>query len=150
MENEFKDKFYYLVTGRTPLTYTIPSRHTRRYPLMYFDKEKGYQRELRYATNQKSPFKDEQVGEATLQHIIFENGTLLVRASQPNLQKFLDVHPHKGVVFQEHKPQEVAEDQFDDLELEIAALNIAYEMDIEQSEAILRVCLLYTSPSPRD
>jgi len=139
MENEFKDKFYYLMTGRTPLTYTIPSKHTRRYPLMYFDKEKGYQRELRYATNMQSPFKDEQKGDATLKHIVFENGTLTVRANQQNLQKFLELHPHNGVIFKEHKPQEIAEDQYEDLETEIAAMNIAYEMDIEQAEAILRV-----------
>ena len=43
-----------------PLTWTIPSKHTQRYPLVWFDKEKGYERELRYATNQKSIFVDEQ------------------------------------------------------------------------------------------
>ncbi len=36
------------------------------------------QRELRYATNQNSPFVDEQKGEATLGHIMFKNGTLTV------------------------------------------------------------------------
>lgn len=140
MENtEFKDKLYYLVTGRTPLTYTIPSKHTRRYPLMWFDPEKGYQRELRYATNQQSPFRDEQKGEATLRHIVFENGSLYVKKEQQNLQKFLELHPHNGIIFKEHKPEVIAEDQFDDLEMEIAAMNIAYDMDIDQAEAILRV-----------
>jgi len=139
MENEFKDRFYFLMTGRTPLTYTIPSKHTRRYPLMHFDEEKGYQRELRYATNMQSPFKDEQKGEATLRHIVFENGSLIVKANQQNLQKFLELHPQNGVVFAEHKPEVIAEDQFDALEMEVAAMNIAYEMDIEQAEAILRV-----------
>ncbi len=136
---EYKDRFYYLSTGRTPLTYTIPSKHTSRYPLMWFDEEKGYQRELRYATNMKSPFKDEQVGEATLKHIVFENGTLLVKKNQRNLQEFLMYHPHNGSIFVEHKPQQIAERQYEDLETEVAAMNIAYEMDIEQAEAILRV-----------
>ena len=59
---EYKDRHYYLTDNKEPLTYTIPSKHTRRYPLVWFDKEKGYERELRYATNQKSIFVDEQVG----------------------------------------------------------------------------------------
>ena len=106
---------------------------------MWFDEEKGYQRELRYATNMKSPFKDEQVGEATLKHIVFENGSLLVKKNERNLQEFLMYHPHNGSTFVEHKPQEIAENQFESLETEVAAMNIAYEMDVEQAEAILRV-----------
>ncbi len=57
---EYKDKNYYLLGNKTPLTYTIPSRHSRRYPLVWFDPDLGYERELRYATNQKSVFVDEQ------------------------------------------------------------------------------------------
>ena len=72
---EVKDRFYYLTGNKNPLTFTIPSRHSRRYPLLWFDEEKGYNRELRYATNQRSPFVDEQDGQATLKHIIFTNGT---------------------------------------------------------------------------
>ena len=49
----------------------LPVRHTSKYPLLWFDENDGYNRELRYATNQKSPFVDEQSGVATLQHIFF-------------------------------------------------------------------------------
>jgi len=69
---EYKDRTYYLTSGKEPLTFTIPARHTRRYPLVWFDPEKGYERELRYATNQKSIFVDEQEGPATLKHVVFE------------------------------------------------------------------------------
>jgi len=51
---EIKDRNYYLIGNKEPLTYTIPSRHTERYPLVWFDEEKGYERELRYATNQRA------------------------------------------------------------------------------------------------
>jgi hypothetical protein len=51
---EFKDRTYYIATGKSPLVYTIPSRHSQRKPLLYFDKDLGYARELRYATNQNS------------------------------------------------------------------------------------------------
>jgi hypothetical protein len=48
-------------------------------------------------------------------------------------------HPHNNLVFKEHDHVVEAEDQFDYLELEIAAMNMAYEMDIDKAEAILRV-----------
>ena len=136
---EYKDRNYYLVGNKTPLTYTIPSRHSKRYPLVWFDPEQGYEREMRYATNMKSIFVDEQKGAATLKHVMFNTGHLFVPKEKRNLQEFLDKHPHKGVIFQEFDPIIEAEDQFEDLQYEIQAMNMAYEMDIEQAEAILRV-----------
>jgi hypothetical protein len=136
---EFKDRNYYLLGNKSPLTYTIPTRHSRRYPLVWFDENKGYERELRYATNQHSIFVDEQQGQVTLRHVIFDNGHLMVPKEKRNLQEFLEHHPHNGVVFKEFDPIVQAEDEFENLELEVAAMNIAYDMDIEQAEAILRV-----------
>ena len=75
---EIKDRNYYLTNGLSPLTFTLSSKHTRRFPLLYFDEEKGYNRELRYATNQKSVFVDEQDGMVTLEHIVFKDGVLHV------------------------------------------------------------------------
>ena len=66
---EIKDRIYYLKGNKTPLTLTIPSRHTKKHALLYFDEQSGKQREIRYATNQDSPLVDEQKGEATLGHI---------------------------------------------------------------------------------
>jgi hypothetical protein len=136
---EFKDRNYYLLGNKSPLTYTIPTRHSSRYPLVWFDEDKGYERELRYATNQNSIFVDEQKGQATLKHVIFDKGHLMVPKNKRNLQEFLERHPHNGVIFKEFDPIVQAEDEFEDLELEVAAMNIAYDMDIEQAEAILRV-----------
>ena len=55
---EIKDRYYHLLNERSPLTFRINSRHSMKKALMYFDEEKGYNRELRYATNMKSPFVD--------------------------------------------------------------------------------------------
>ena len=88
---EYKDRNYYLLGNKEPLTYTLPSKHSRRYPLVWFDSEKGYERELRYATNQKSIFVDEQQGQVTLQHIVFDKGHLMVPKEKRNLQEFLMV-----------------------------------------------------------
>jgi|EP01043_Picozoa_sp_COSAG02_P046912 hypothetical protein len=136
---EYKDRNYYLLDNRNPLTYTLPSKHTRKYPLVWFDPEKGYERELRYATNHQSIFVDEQKGQVTLNHVVFENGHMMVPKEKRSLQEFLDKHPHKGLVFGEHDAIEIATDQVEDLELEVLAMNAALQMDVDFMEAIMRV-----------
>ncbi len=136
---EYKDRNYYLLKNKMPLTHTLPSRHSARYPLVWFDKEKGYEREMRYASNHKSVFVDEQKGNVTLAHVVFEKGHLQVPKEKRNLQEFLTKHPHNGIIFTEFDAIVEAEDHFDWLELELAASNMAYEMDVDKAEAILRV-----------
>tara|TARA_R100000656_G_scaffold9781_1_gene10518 strand:- start:1342 stop:2151 length:810 start_codon:yes stop_codon:yes gene_type:complete len=137
---EIKDRNYYLIGGRSPLTFTLASKHTKRFPLLWFDKEKGYERELRYATNQKSPFVDEQEGTSTLAHLVFENGVLPVPKHKQSLQKLLSLyHPSLGRIYKELQPQKIAQDELVNIKLEIAAGQAALEMDVDQSEAILRV-----------
>ena len=53
------EKFYKLKRDTAPLTYMLASRNSARYPLLWFDEEKGINRPLRYARNQKSPFEDD-------------------------------------------------------------------------------------------
>ena len=136
---EYKDRTYYLLAKGNPLTYTIPSRHTQKYPLVWFDPEKGYERELRYATNQKSVFVDEQQGQVTLKHIVFDNGILNVSKEKRNLQEFLAKHPHNNLIFKEHDRVEEAKDEVEDLEIQVMAMNIALDMDVDFAEAIMRV-----------
>jgi len=137
---EVKDRVYLLAGEKTPLTLTIPSKHTRKHSLLYFDSEKQKQRELRYATNMSSPFVDEQDGEATLGHIMFRDGKLTVPANKVALQKLLSLyHPLKNKMYYEFNAVEIAKDELVDLELEIDALNAARSIDIDQAEAIMRV-----------
>jgi hypothetical protein len=137
---EFKDRTYLLIGEHNPLTYTVSSRHTYKYPLLWFDKESSQQRELRYATNQTSPFVDEQKGEATLGHIIFRNGTLTVSKEKVNLQKLLSIyHPLKNIKYKEFDPVVEAVDDLDEINIVIEALNAAKEIEIDLAEAILRV-----------
>jgi len=139
-EWEIKDRNYFLKGNKEPLTFTLKSRHTEKYPLLYFDPVKKEQRALRFATNQSSPFADEQKGEVTLKHIVFKDGTLSVPKEYQALQKLLSLyHPDKDKRYAEFKPQEIARDELVDLEIEILALNAAKNMELAQMEAIMRV-----------
>jgi len=139
-EWEIKDRIYYLSGTSTPLTLTIPGKHTRKHALLYFDKKTGRQKEIRYATNHDSPFKEEQDGEATMGHIMFRNGDLRVPKEQQNLQKLLSLyHPLRNRIYEEYDPVEEAYDDLELLDLQTDAAVFAREMDIDDAEAILRV-----------
>ena len=139
-EWEIKDRTYILKNGKSPITHRIYSRHTSRHPLFWFDEETGVQEEIRYATNQASPLKKYQKGEVTLGHVIFKDGVLTVPRQKQNLQKLLSIyHPLKDKMYYEFNPQQIAKDDLDVLDLQIDALNLAREMDIDFAEAILRV-----------
>jgi len=137
---EIKDRTYVLSQDKEPLTFTLGSKHTTRYPLLWFDPEKGAQRELRYATNQASPFVDEQKGEVTLGHIIFENGVLTVSKEKQNLQRLLSLyHPRIISVYNEFSKETIAIDELEEINSQLDAMNSAKSMDVDDAEAILRV-----------
>ena len=137
---EIKDRTYILKGDKEPLTFTIPSKHTRRHPLLWFDQKAGEQRELRYATNMNSPFVDEQKGEVTMGHITFRDGSLHVASKDVALQKLLSLyHPMKDRKYVEYIPKQIASDELVDLEYELEALLAARTMDVDQAEAIVRV-----------
>lgn len=136
---EIRDRVYVLRNNKSPLTLTIPSKHTRKHSLLYFDPQSGKQRELRYATNQPTPFVDEQKGETTMGHIIFKDGTLVVPKNNQSLQKLLSLyHPLKGKIYNEYNKVEEAKDELEILNLQIEALNAAKEMEVDHAEAVLR------------
>lgn len=137
---EIKDRVYFLKGNKKPLVFSIPSRHSVKKSLTYFDEETGMQRELRYATNQNSPFVDEQKGAATLGRIVFRDGVLEVPKQNQILQKLLSLyHPFKDKFYTEYQPEQQASYEIDYIEYELEAMNAAKNMDIEQAEAILRV-----------
>jgi len=132
---EAKDRVYYLRDGLSPISYTIESRG-----IYWYDDEKGYERELKYTENQKTPFVDEFKGDARLGHITFLDGVLKVPKRKQTLQKLLSLyHPQRNKLFYEFDAVEVAKDELVDLELEIEALNTAKNLDIDIAEAVLRV-----------
>jgi len=132
---EIKDRLYYLTGNKSPLTHLMRGSN-----VFYFDEEKGYERELKYTSNQRTCFVDEMQGEQRLEHIIFRTGSLMVPKNKTVLQKLLSLyHPHKDKLYKEHKPQVIAANEIDILEMEIAALNAAQGLDIDMAEAVMRV-----------
>ncbi len=131
---ELKDRTYVLKKNLSPLTFRLKSKN-----IYWFDNKIGYERELKYSLNQKTPFVDEFKGEARLAHIVFEDGVLTVPKEKQTLQKLLSLyHPAKDKVYEEFDPVAEAVDDMEVLELEIDALNAAKNMDIDQAEAIIR------------
>lgn len=139
MKSESKDKTYVIVGDATPISFMLASRHTRNSPLLWFDEEKGINRALRYARNQKSPFEDEQDGNAILEHVTFTDGSLTVPKTNPVLQKFLELHPGNGSIFKELDYEKIAKDEIKNLNIEVDALIMARGIDIDTAEAVLRV-----------
>ena len=131
---EIKDRVYYLTGNKKPLSRSIKSSG-----VYWFDESKGYERELKYCENQKTCFVDEMKGDQRLAHIVFRNGALFVPKNKTVLQKMLSLyHPNRDQLYYEHKPQEIAKNQVEILELEIEALMVAKDLDIDMAEAVMR------------
>jgi len=132
MKFEIKDRTYRLLRGAAPLSFMLPVRNTRRAPLLYFDTEKGYNRALRYARNQKSPFEDEQDGNYIVEPVIFEDGMLRVPKENPILQMFLYYHPLNGRKFEEVDVEKDASVELEKLNAEVDALIEVKNLSVEQ------------------
>ena len=132
---EVKDRFYLLKGNDKPLSKLLKGSG-----IYWFDEEKGYERELKYCSNQRTCFVDEMQGDQRLEHIIFRNGVLNVPKNKTILQKLLSLyHPQRDKIFYEHKPAAIAANEISVLEMEIEALNAAQNLDIDMAEAVMRV-----------
>jgi len=138
-KEKYTNKAYRLKKDNSPLTFMLPTRNTKRYPLLWFDEETGVNRPLRYARNQKTPFEDEQDGNAIVEPIIFEDGMLYVPKNNQVLQKFLYYHPMNGLKYEEINDEKDASEDVEFLNLEVDALIEARQLSIEQLESISAV-----------
>jgi len=135
-EDTSVDRTYVLLSRKTPIQFFLRNRHKKSSPLQYFDEEEKLRRSLVYSTNQISIFEDEQQGDVILGSIIFKNGKLTVPKTNPQLQKFMEITPDNGIVFQEFRPDEIAEKQLTSIELEMEALQTAMSLTISEIESI--------------
>jgi len=132
---EIKDRLYNLQGNKKPISRSIKASN-----VYWFDEEKGYERELKHTSNQKTPFVDEMQGDQRLEHIIFRSGSLFVPKEKTVLQKLLSLyHPHRNSLYYEHKPQAIAAEELDLLEMQADAIIAARTLDLDVAEAIMRV-----------
>tara|TARA_R100001460_G_scaffold78214_2_gene119161 strand:- start:1157 stop:1897 length:741 start_codon:yes stop_codon:yes gene_type:complete len=140
-QKPLEDKLYRLKRNNAPLSYIIQTRSSNRSPLLYFDEDKGINRPLRYARNQKTPFEDEQDGNAIVEPIIFEDGFLRVPRTNPVLQQFLEYHPMNGKKFEVVDNKKEAQEELDEMNVQVDALIEAKSMSLEQLEVVARIIL---------
>jgi|TARA_B110000483_G_scaffold172263_1_gene203919 hypothetical protein len=136
---KYVDKIYKLTRDTAPLSLILASRHTQRFPLLWFDEDTGTNKALRYARNQNSPFQDDQDNNAILEPIVFENGFLTVPKNNQVLQKFLDFHPGKDRVYVEVDKAKEASVVVQELNDEVDALIEARQLSVDQVENVSRV-----------
>jgi len=139
--SKFVDKFYRLKRDVAPLSYMLASRNSRRFPLLHFDETEGVNKPLRYARNQKTPFEDEQDGNAILEPIVFEDGVLYVQKQNQILQQFLHLHPQNGVVFEEVNSARDAAEELEVVEMELDAQILAKNLPLEKMLSVSRILL---------
>jgi hypothetical protein len=79
---EIKDRVYFLKSNKKPISKLLKGSG-----IHWFDENAGYERELKYTSNQRTCFVDEMTGDQRLEHIIFRNGNLAVPKKQNGITK---------------------------------------------------------------
>jgi len=131
---EYKDRQYYLLGDSQPIVFILKSRN-----IMWFDDNMGYEREIKYTLNQKTPFVDEFKGNSRLDHIIFRDGVLFVPKEKVVLQQILSkYHPDLNRLYAERNDEADAEEDLNYMEIEFDAIQAAMAMDIDHAEALVR------------
>jgi len=137
---------YKIIGKKTGESLYIANKHTERKELLHYNEEDDTSRALRYATNVKSVFEDEQGGGVIkTSPIIFEYGILQVPTRNPTLIKFLSLHPDNaangGTIFElvDHAAQNKAKELEEEMQFEAMALS--REISKSEQKAITRVIL---------
>lgn len=132
-------KTFLLKDNRSPVSFILQSRDTQTKRLLHFDEKLKKNRSLRYASNQTSPFQDEQDDNAILEAIVFEDGVLHVQDTNPVLYEFLKLHPDNGTIFYEWDPEKEAEERLQNEELVLDAKIAARSLNPEKMASVIRV-----------
>mgnify|MGYP003342832720 FL=1 len=132
-------KTFLLYGNTSPVSFILQSRDTETRRLLYFDEKLKRNRSLRYASNQTSPFQDEQDDNAILESIVFEDGVLQVHDTNPVLYEFLKLHPGNGDIFYEWDPSKDAEERLMNEEMILDAKIAARSLNPDKMASIVRI-----------
>ena len=132
-------KTFLLKSNKSPVSFILQSRDNSTKRLLHFDEKLKKNRSLRYASNQNSPFQDEQDDNAILESIVFEDGVLQVPDTNPVLYEFLKLHPGNGDIFYEWDPAKDAEERLRNEDLILDAKIAARSLNPEKMASVIRV-----------
>jgi hypothetical protein len=142
---EVKNRTYVALTNSKAISMSIRAKHKSKSPLQYFNKEKGSQHALRYASNESSFFIENQTNNAIASHILMTDGYLQVPEHEVNLQKFLAIHPDNGIVFKELDERAEAKKRVEELDFHFSVQKQVREINFTKQKAIARlVCKSYS------
>jgi hypothetical protein len=134
-----EDKQYRLKAKANPLSLILPTRHTHRYSLLWYDEDLKQQRALRYSKNQRTPFEDEQDANAIISPVEFKDGFLSVEKTNPVLQWFLHLHPGNGTIFEQVNKKMEAQEELKFMDLQDKADEIVKSLSEEQQRSVALV-----------
>lgn len=105
-----------------------------------YDKDSDRVREIRYCENENSIFKDEQSETSVKSPVVFRMGRLFVPKEQPNLRRFLEVHPgnksNGGSLFEEVNKEEKAQAKMQDEFLAVDAISLIRTKELDDLLAV--------------
>lgn len=134
-----QNRRYRLLSSDRPFSYILGTRNTVAYPLLWFDPVKNARRALRYSSNHPTPFEDEQDANALIPIISFENGFLNVMSEDTALQWLLELHPAKGILFDEVDVVKEATKELEEFDVSTDALIAFKGTTIEQQQHLTRI-----------
>lgn len=83
-----REVYIYLTSKAGGVYSSVPQNN-----ITVFDEETNTVKQLRYCPNENSVYADDQSANAIREQIVFREGTLAVKRTQPNLIKYLNLHP---------------------------------------------------------
>lgn len=130
---EFKDRSYSIKGEDEPVAYYFKRK------FLWYDPIKGYEREVLFTDNQKTPFVDEFKGAVIPARPALRGGVLRVPKEKRVWQYILsELHPHLGKRYVELDSRKDAIDELEEMNTEFEAMKLAMEMDISKAESIVR------------
>lgn len=111
-------------------------------PLQYIHPVTKQVYSLRLCSNQPSFFEEKQSkepGSANIRRVNIIDGVLFVPASDIMLQKFLHIHPDKGIVFRELDEVANAIEKTEKLDLSFKAENLVRALEFSAQDALARI-----------
>jgi hypothetical protein len=136
-----KNRRYEIINGTKTASHGIRTRSKKASALLYIHPVTKESHPLRLTENHPSFFEHLQFkepGANRLRFVKMIDGVLFVPATDLQLQKFLHIHPDKGIVFREIDAEMDARKELDQYELKFKAQELVRNLDFPSQDALAR------------